>query len=113
MNTQKNLESRIRGWFPQEPLNPNKQTQLKPETNSQNSETENKLMSKGEIRAATAFGIANIIMGGICFYLVLSFVISPNSLSYELTAILWIIFMVSWLSVNSLLVRNYKKQSHG
>ena len=33
MTVRKNLEDRIRGWFPQEPLNPNKQRQIKLENN--------------------------------------------------------------------------------
>lgn len=114
MNLLKFLENHLRGWIPEERSFKNGfsgENQGVKKPIDQRSNIENRFISREAIRAARMFGIANIIMGSVFFYLIISYFASPNSVSYELTTVLLIALMVSWLSINYLLIRNYKKQT--
>ena len=73
------------------------------------SEMENRLSTEGEKRAGALIGAANIVMGGVL--LGTYFLIQPNITSVEVTLGLWITLLLTWLIVNNLLFRNYKKQA--
>jgi hypothetical protein len=72
-------------------------------------EMENRLSTEGEKRASTMIGIVNIVMAGIM--LGTYFLIQPIIKSSEVTLGLWTALLLTWLLVNNLLYRNYKKQA--
>ncbi len=72
-------------------------------------EMENRLSTEGEKRAASIIGIVNVVMGSVL--LGTYFLIQPNIKSGEVTIGLWIALLLTWLLVNNLLYRNYKKQA--
>lgn len=114
MNVKKRLGNQIRGWIPEDQSFQNGffgENQGVKKPFDQRSDIENGYISRQVTRAARILGIVNIIMGSIFFCLIISFFVSPNSLGYELTTVLLIALMVSWLSINYLLFRNYKKQT--
>lgn len=76
---------------------------------SKHSEMKNRSMTEGERKASKIIGVANAIM--LSIFLGTYFLIAPNIKSSEVTLGLWIIFSLSLILVNTLLVRNYKKQT--
>lgn len=76
---------------------------------SKHSEMKSRSMTEGERKASKIIGVANVIMFSI--FLGTYFLIAPNIKSSEVTLGLWIIFSLSLILVNTLLVRYYKKQT--
>jgi hypothetical protein len=100
MNLKKYLENRIRGWLPKEPCIP---------SNQRNKMVE--IIEKDRQRKIfTIRSAANAIMVGT--FLGLHLLIDPNNKNIELTAISWIIFTLSLISVNFLLSRYSKKKTN-
>jgi hypothetical protein len=94
------MESRIRGWFPQDPVLKN---------NKIGNLTTNKCKTEADPKVYTRAGIANAIMMG-CF-LVIDDLISSFNRKIELTILSWSIFAASLLLVNVLVYRHYSKQA--
>jgi hypothetical protein len=108
----KHLQNYLRGWLPKEPPFQNGAHEVSSKTNqsSKNSEIETRYMMKGQIRASTAIGMTNIIMCSIYSIYIVYYLTTPHIQNTGLGLSLLIFLSVSWILVNYLLYRNYKKQ---
>ncbi len=109
------LRAIIRGWLPKDQSFQNIACETKKPTkinqSPKNNENEDRPMTKGQIRALTVLGIANIIMLiSYSSYLVI-YLITPSLWSSTLGFSLWVFIVFSLLFVNFLLYMNYKRQT--
>ncbi len=113
MNRKRQFDSWFRGWLPKDQPFQNGAFEISPKTNqnAKNSETENSFMTKGQIRASVAIGVSSMVMFSVYAIYIVYYLITPGIQSTWLGFSLLVFLSATWVSVNYLLYRNYKKQT--